>query len=254
MVSATSIAGANILYPNWSRFAILARKGQISLKSSLSEEAWQWIKREGRSVTFVRGERLMTEGEPASHVYAIASGEVKALAESSSGHPVLLALIGPDQTIGVLSALDRGPREFTAVARNNVTAWILNRQQYGRMLTELPLVGAAQLEAVAARFRLSMRMSVERSDELACRISRQLQTMAADTGCRELALTQSELASWVGASREATGRCLARLRVSGAIATHRGGITILSTERLADFQVPHEHARSAAASGSLRSL
>ncbi len=212
------------------------------MKPSLSDEAWQWIKSEGRRVTFVRGDRLMTEGEPASHVYAIASGEVKALAESSSGNPVLLALIGPHQTIGLLSAFDEGPREFTAIARNDVTAWILTRQQYGRMLIQLPAVGAAQLEAVATRFRVSMRMSVERSDDLACRISRQLQTMSIDTSCRDLHLTQSELASWVGATREATGRCLRRLRVSGAIATHRGGITILSNERLVQFQASNNHA------------
>lgn len=196
----------------------------------------------------------MTEGERASHVYTIASGEVKALAESSSGNPVLLALIGPDQTIGLLSAFDRGPREFTAIARNNVTAWILTGPQYGRMLIQLPSVGAAQLEAVATRFRMSMRMSVERSDDLACRISRQLQTMSTDTSCEDLQLTQSELASWVGATREATGRCLGRLRASGAIATHRGGITILSEERLAQFQASHQHAGSAAGTDSPLSM
>lgn len=183
----------------------------------------------------------MTEGESASHVYAIASGEVKALAESSSGNPVLLALIGPDQTIGLLSAFDRGPREFTAIARNDVTAWIVTQQQYSRMLIQLPSVSAAQLEAVATQFRMSIRMNVERSDDLACRIIRQLQTMSTESSCTDLELTQSELASWVGASREATGRCLGRLRAAGAIATHRGGITILSNEGLAQFQASHQH-------------
>ncbi len=206
------------------------------MKPSLSDEAWRWIRREGRRVTFVRGERLMTEGARASHVYAIAVGEVKALAESSSGHPVLLALIGPDQTIGILSAFDQRTREFTAIARNNVIAWKLTRQQFGRLLTELPLVGDAQLEAFATRFRLLINMCVGRSDDLSCRISRRLQTMSADMSCRDLELTQSELASWVGASREATVRCLKRLRASGAIATHRGGITILSKEKLSQFQ------------------
>lgn len=209
----------------------------MPLKPSLSDQAWQWIKREGRRATFVRGQRLMTEGELASHVYAIESGEVKALAESGSGNPVLLAIIGPDQTLGLLSAFDRGPREFTAIARGDVTAWILTREQYGRMLAQLPLVSEAQLEALATRFRLSMRMSVERSDDLACRISRQLQALSVEASSGEVRLTQSELASWVGATREATGRCLARLRVCGAITTHRGGITILSHDKLAEFQV-----------------
>lgn len=202
----------------------------------MSEEAWRWIEREGRKVIFVRGERLMTEGSCSSDVYVIAAGEVKALAESSSGNPVLLAIIGPDQSIGVLSAFDQRPREFTAIARNNVTAWKLTNRQYRRLLTEMPLVGAAQLEAVSIRFRLLIRMCVGRSDDLSCRISRRLQTMSTDLSCRDLELTQSELASWVGASREATVRCLKRIRASGAIETHRGGITILSDEKLSRFQ------------------
>jgi CRP-like cAMP-binding protein len=86
-----------------------------------------------------------------------------------TGNPVLLALIGVDQTLGLLSGFDRGPREFTAIARNDVTAWRLPRDRYMRMLVELPEVGADQLEVVAARFRLTLLMCVGRSDDLTCR-------------------------------------------------------------------------------------
>lgn len=207
------------------------------MKPSLSKHAWDWIKQEGRGIGFVRGDRLMREGERADHVYAIDSGEVKALAESASGKPILLTLIGPDQIVGLLSAFDRGPREYTAVARGDVQAWRLSRTQYLSMLLELPEVGEAQLEAIATRFRFTMRMCVNRSDDLACRVSRRLDAAASESGCRDLELTQSELASWVGASREATVRCLARLRASGAIDTHRGHITVLDMKRLAQFMV-----------------
>ena len=178
----------------------------------------------------------MREGERADHVYAIEAGEVKALAESGSGEPILLALIGPDQMIGLLSAFDQGPREFTAVARHHVLAWKLSRPQYFRMVVELPDVAEDQLEAIATRFRLTIRMCVDRSDDLACRISRRLDAIAIESGCDEIELTQSELAAWVGASREATVRCLRRLRVSGAIETHRGGITVLDNKKLSRFQ------------------
>ncbi|MFW2382802.1 MAG: Crp/Fnr family transcriptional regulator [Acidimicrobiales bacterium] len=205
------------------------------MKPSLTEQAWEWIELHGREVHFVRGDRLMLEGERADHVYAIASGEVKALAESRSGNAVLIAMIGPDQAIGLLSAFDKGPREFSAIARNNVTAWQLSRSQYLGLLIELPAVGEAQLEAIATRFRLTLAMCVGRSDDLTCRISRRLNAMAAEHRSPELELTQSELASWVGASREATVRCLGRLRASGAIETHRGGITVLNSDRLSQF-------------------
>lgn len=207
------------------------------MKPSLNEEAWSWIMREGRPCTFVRGDRLMREGEPATHVFAIASGEVKILAESITGNPVLLAIIGPDQTIGVLSAFDLLPREFTVVARDEVTAWALTREQYLRMLVVLPEVGISQLEALATRFRITIGMCVERSDDLASRISHRLEAVSEESANGELALTQSELASWVGATREATVRCLCRLRAAGAITTRRGHITVTDRDALASFQV-----------------
>ncbi|MBT8240889.1 MAG: hypothetical protein KJN63_06645, partial [Acidimicrobiia bacterium] len=46
-----------------------------------------------------------------------------------------------------------------------VQAWRLTRTQYLSMLLELPEVGEAQLEAIATRFRFTMRMCVNRSDE-----------------------------------------------------------------------------------------
>jgi CRP-like cAMP-binding protein len=191
---------------------------------ALSDVAWEWIKREGRVHHFVRGDQLMKEGESVTDVIAIASGEVKALAESRTGNPVLIGLIGPDQSIGLLSAYDERPREFTAIARTDVTAWRVSRQQYLRMMRELPEFELDQLKAIATWFRLTLGMCVGRSDDLACRVSRRLEALAVETNSTDLILTQSELASWVGASREATVRCLGMLRANGAIATYRGGI------------------------------
>lgn len=207
------------------------------MQPSLNDEAWRWIKREGRPATFARGDQLMREGDRASHVFAIASGEVKILAESITGNPVLLAIVGPDQTIGVLSAFDLLPREFTVIARNDVAAWALTREQYLRMFVVLPEVGIAQLEALAIRFRMTIGMCVGRSDDLASRISHRLQAMSEESANGELDLTQSELASWVGASREATVRCLCRLRAAGAITTRRGHITVTDGDALASFEV-----------------
>ena len=48
----------------------------------------------------------------------------------------------------------------------------------------------------------------------------------------ELALSQEDLAGWVGASREAVSRALRLFRERGWIATRRRGITVLDLDAL----------------------
>jgi CRP-like cAMP-binding protein len=43
----------------------------------------------------------------------------------------------------------------------------------------------------------------------------------------QLALTQNDLAGWIGATRESTARALARFRRAGLVETGRGYITVL---------------------------
>ncbi|MDH3753200.1 MAG: Crp/Fnr family transcriptional regulator [Acidimicrobiia bacterium] len=201
----------------------------------LTDETWEWIERNGRRVTFRRGDRLLHEADEGDHVYAIRSGHVKALAVTSKGDEVLLAVRGPNQTIGELGALDPGPRESSAVAKDDVVAWVLTGDLYLRLLREIPDAAVAQLTVVISRFRESIRHYIERSDELTSRIANRLLILMDENGEPELSLTQSELATWVGATREATVRGLGRLRESGAIETARGTITVSDAGLLARF-------------------
>ena len=142
---------------------------------------------------------------------------------------------GPNQTIGELGALDPGPRESSAVAKDDVVAWVLTGDLYLRLLREIPDAAVAQLTVVISRFRESIRHYIERSDELTSRIANRLLILMDENGEPELSLTQSELATWVGATREATVRGLGRLRESGAIETARGTITVSDAGLLARF-------------------
>ncbi len=52
------------------------------------------------------------------------------------------------------------------------------------------------------------------------------------TAATQVAITQDEVAAWVGSTREAAARSLALLRECGAVRTGRGRITILDPDLL----------------------
>lgn len=206
------------------------------MEDLLSDEAWEWIESRARRVRFDAGTRLAVEGDDTDHVYAIRSGRVKAVAVTTAGEELLLAVRGPDQTVGELAALDPGPREASLVAWGEVEAWVLTRDQYLRMLTEIPGAAVAQLRVVVSRLRESIRDAIDRGEDLTSRISGRLLALMDESGSPELAILQKELAAWVGATREGTVRCLRDLRSAGAIATDRGRITVLDRDVLARFR------------------
>lgn len=67
------------------------------------------------------------------------------------------------------------------------------------------------------------------------------ETRGADSRCSEINLTQSELASWVGATREATVRCLRRLKSSGAIAHIEAASSYSIPRRCRGSRRHHKH-------------
>src|SRR5437763_1158362 len=90
-------------------------------------------------------------------------------------------------------------------------------------------VGAAFLDALApadreAFLKLGTRRRYGRGDII---VHEERFAVAGAEGEVEVAVTQDELAAWVGASREAVTRAFHVLRTLGCVETHRGRVTIL---------------------------
>ena len=85
----------------------------------------------------------------------------------------------------------------------------------------------AQLAAAArlAKQRLAQRCGTTTLSRVAARLS------ALDHG-GPINMTQSELAQWVGATRESTARSLGELRRAGAVVTGRGRIEVVDRDQL----------------------
>jgi len=193
----------------------------------------------GRPVRFRRGQALFIEGDLADRVFVIERGWVMISSVASSGREIVLGLRGPGDVIGDMSALDGAPRSATALALGEVEATVTPGSAFTRALTDAA-AAMELLRVLAARLRDADRKRLEFAalDTLG-RVAWRLQELSDRFGKEapdgievELPLSQEQLASWCGASREATAKALATLRTVGCIATGRRSVLIRDPETL----------------------
>jgi CRP/FNR family transcriptional regulator, cyclic AMP receptor protein len=185
------------------------------------------LKREGVARRFSRGQTLFVEGDRSDRVFLIDQGWVIVFCTAAAGRDVVLAVRGPGDVLGDLSALDDLPRSATALALDEVDAVVAPRSTLTRTLGD---VGAAQelIQTLEFATRDTLGRVAMRLLDLAERFGRP----TVDGIVVDLPLSQDQLASWCGASREATVKALGTLRSLGCIATSRRQVVVREVEVL----------------------
>ncbi|MBW3657438.1 MAG: Crp/Fnr family transcriptional regulator [Actinobacteria bacterium] len=188
-----------------------------------------------------RGVTLFCEGDRSDTVAYLLSGRVKVSYHTRTGVEVVLAVHGPGQLLGELSAIDGSPRSASVVALEPVDVVLVPAVTFRRFLTTHPDLTLRLLELLAERLRDADRKRVEfGSHDVVGRVAARLSELTERYGVAgdgtvdvELPLTQDELAAWVGASREGVSKALRVLRERGVIATGRRRIIVHDRDELA---------------------
>jgi CRP/FNR family transcriptional regulator, cyclic AMP receptor protein len=189
---------------------------------------------------FRRGAFMMTEGEASDHVIVLISGRAKVSSYTQDGKEVVLAVRGPGELLGELSAIDGNPRSATVSALEQIEALIVRSEHFVEFLTEHPRLAILLIQATIRRLRDSDRKRIEfGAFDTPARVARRLLELVDRYGETDgpsvrisLSLTQDELAGWTGSSREAVSKALREFRDRGWISTGRRSIVVLDLEAL----------------------
>jgi CRP-like cAMP-binding protein len=201
----------------------------------LDDAASQALATLGRRRHCGTGTTLFLEGEIGGSVIIVHAGRIKVFATSLNGIERVLAVRGPGDVLGDLSAIDRSPRSASGITIERAEVQIVSGDDFRTYLSENHGAALALLRVVTDRVRDSDRLRVEFGAlDTTARVASRLVELAhtygeSDDGSIRLAvpLTQDDLAGWVAASREAVARALASLRNQGLIETARREVTIL---------------------------
>ena len=188
------------------------------------------------------GTIIFHRDDPGTTLHIITSGLVKLVLASPEGREVTVGILGPGDFFGELSLLDGGARSASAVTLEATETLTLDRDPFVAILERHPEVANGLLTVLGNRLR--------RTDELIQdilfldlpgRIAKQLLALADERGVQaqggvriDLRLSQTELASIVGTTRESVNRCLNAFADRGLLAIDRDAITIRNRDGLRD--------------------
>lgn len=192
-----------------------------------------------RQRRFRKGTILFHKDQPGDTLYVVESGHVRIFLPTTGGEELTVEVAGPGDVFGELALLDGRPRSASAETLEDTTVQVLSREEFQRYLAARPRFAASLIELLSTR----LRQITEYAESLAFldihgRVARALLQLADRYGVDnngleiDFDMTQAELASMVGATRERVNRALASFRAQGLIELRGKKIALLDTARL----------------------
>jgi len=217
-----------------------AEKVPVPFLRTLDDEALRVLISAGGTRDYGVGDTLFHQGDPSRHLLIVHDGWLKVTAVSRSGREALLAIRGPGDIIGELSAVDGRSRGATVRTFTTVRATLLSSERFLLAMAELPDLSLAVMRHIAANLRDADAKRTEyggssgheRIIGMLLELSTRYGKAVADGRVISIPLAQRELAAAVGVSREVAARTLRALRERGVLKTARQRIVILRQDLL----------------------
>lgn len=219
--------------------------GELELFLDLSPEQLGYLNGLLRSSTFPAGSNFITAEQPGEVVYVILEGTVKIYVSHADGRDVILAFLGPGDTVGEMSLADSAGRSANVVTTEKSRLLWMDRATFQTCLKDLAPLANNLVRLLSKRLRFANeQIQALCTMDVPGRLSRQILALAERYGSAAasgdikipLRLTQSDLGEIVGASRERVNQVIVELKQKGYIAVdpnHR--IRVRDREGLASY-------------------
>lgn len=190
----------------------------------------------GHPVAYGTGTILVREGDTSDFVLYLQKGHIKAVV----GEPKSIAYIySPGSIAGELAPMTGQPRTADLIAISDVEAHLIPGATWMEFLMSEQRANLAMLRYLAHRLASKDRPEVESATTSEHKIARGLLRLIeagmgqeTDDGIRITGVTQRDLGSLSGLSRESAAVVLRRMREAGTVATGRGSLLIRDAEAI----------------------
>lgn len=194
----------------------------------------------GTTRTVEPGEVVLTAGARATHILAVAHGEIDLMTRLSTGRTTM-AVVRRGGVLADIPMLLDGPMPFDAVAGKTSELVSLSRQRWMDLITSRPALCLRWMSSIARRLDNDRRRLVMvQSRPLIAQVAYLLLDLAEreDSDQPEVRLSQATMAQLLGARRQSVTRVLADLRDRGLIETGYGTTVIVDEEGLTELMGP----------------
>ena len=212
---------------------------QVPLFRAFRQDDLQKISDVVKIQSLKKGDTLFRKGEQGTALYLIVSGRIKISVTSRLGDEVILSILSNGELFGDMALLDGMTRSADAVALEDSQVYVLYQEDFIFILMKSSTAIKALFSTLCARLRKTDKFVEETcflnvSSRLARRLSEfaERQIKAGEDGEIRIEMTQSELASMVGATRESVNKELRNMREKGIVRTVGRSVVVCDLERL----------------------
>lgn len=230
---------------------------RIPFFSGLDAAALEQVAAGTRTRRFRRGEVIFHSGDAGDGLFVIVSGEVKIALPSETGDEAIIASLRAGDVFGELALLDGAPRSATATALVATETVVLPRDRFHALIATEPAVPDALLASLAAELRrITTHVEELHFLDITGRLAARLVRLAEEAQATAIAaavaagrpprssaadamgahgpapirlrstLTQAELASMVGCTRQSVNKLLGQFADSGFVRLDREGVMV----------------------------
>ena len=199
---------------DWMRPDVLDK---FSLFHGLSSEDRTALGALLRRQQFNAGAIIMSAEQVGEAVYLILEGTVKIHISRDDGPNVVIAILGPGDIVGEMSLIDDTRRCASVLALESSTLLSMDRNVFRRCLRTMPILSYNLACILTARLRIAdAHIEALATCDVESRVARQLVAFTKRYGRATanggllipIRITQSDIASMVGASRETVNKII----------------------------------------------
>ena len=182
--------------------------------------------------SFPKGAIIVSEGDETDSLYVMLSGRARVYVADAEGREAQLNRIGAGEYFGEVT-LDGGPRSASVMALEECRCAVIRRAELDALVAKNPAFALHLVRKLASRVRaLTENVRSLALMDVYGRVARLLLELAEERDGRMVIdgpLTQKDIASRVGCSREMISRIFSDLTAGGYVSREAGHLVILKT-------------------------
>ena len=214
---------------------------RMDLFRHIDASARKWASDNSVMTELKRRTSVYLPGDPSDKIYLIKRGVVKISTLTDEGKEIVLAFLHPGDVFGELAVVDPTPRDHYAEIHEDALICIFAKKDFLELMKLYPDMAFRVTKILGLRVRrLSNRVENLLFKSAHARLAQTLVELSGEHGIRDadgilltLKLSQQELGSLIGLSRESVNLCLSDFKRQGLIESSGRSLRLLEPEKLA---------------------
>jgi len=205
---------------------------------SLSDSALDALIQRGHIKQYTTGDVICRRQERGDTLMVIVTGRIKVMSNTVDGKEIVLSFLGPGDTTGEIAVLDGKQRTADVVALEKSDVFLVHSRDLLPLLIAHPQALLEVVQVLCEKLRAASAIIEDSSLDVRRRTARGLLRLALQHGRTskdgvrvDLKVSQSELGSYLGLSRENVNRQLSQLKNANVL--RNAGTHIIVTDEAA---------------------